>query len=291
MPAALSEKIKKLYERVAVLGVKAPAGDQEKFQYALKGLAALDKAARAKSKIFGLEPWHPLGGDKISPAEYLLRLKDDTGAAMPPYPFVMAFYDNNLTVELDTVLLLSAFAQFKDDSEKQITVNVSAHSLANGDFIKTALGGLEKLKLGGERKIIFEIHESTGNVKMSAPVLEAFKKIGAGFAIDDAGLSLDNVFRLSEFDGIADFVKIDRKSVTAHPDEPHALSQVMSLARSLLPHAAVVAEGVKDAAHALTIYKTFPDIKYAQGLYLPPREQFAKELAALRISQPKSVQK
>lgn len=264
---------------------KKASGKGDDAVYARKGLEALARAVSSKQKIFGIEPWHPLTpGAFISPGEYLLRLKNAAGEALPPYPMVMYFYENGLTAELDTILFLCALAQFKEDSEKQVTVNISARSLAHGDFIKTVLAEMEKMGLApnSAEKIIFEIHESTGNVKMSMAVLEAMKKLGMGFAIDDVGLSLDNVFRLSSFDGIADFVKIDRKSVCAHPAEPYALQHVMSFMRSLLPGAVAVAEGVQSPEHALQIVTDFPEICYAQGLYLPGRAEFAHAYEGLR---------
>lgn len=279
----LIKEVETLQSEIADLS--AGAKDEtakEKFAYAQKGLESLRRAIQNKERIFGHEPWHPLVGGIISPCEYLLRLNDEKGEAMPPYPFIMAFYEHGLTAKIDLILFLCGLWQYRQDGEKQISINISAKSLQNSAFIKSALKGLEGagLKPGGEEKVIAEIHEST-SAPMSPHVLVMFRERGGGFAIDDVGLSMNDVLRLAEFEGITDYIKIDRHPVCAHPDEPASLEQVMSLVRSLLPGAVIVAEGVKTTQHAKDLHRAIPDIQYAQGLYLPTREIFAKEWAKL----------
>ncbi len=281
----LRQEVSNLQTEIKALRDGAKDEDQKnKFIYALTGLESLQRAIHNKDMIFGVEPWHPLAGhgNVLSPGEYLLRLNDESGAALPPYPMIMAFYDNGLTAEIDLILFLCGLWQFGQDDEKQVTINISAKSLHSSKFIKTALKGLEDagLKPGGPEKIIAEIHESTSEV-MSPHVLELFRQFGGGFAIDDVGLSMKDVMRLSEFAEMADYIKIDRHSVCADPDEPTSLGQVMAFIRSLLPGAVIVAEGVKTTEHAQQIHEIFPDIQYVQGLYLPTRDVFAKEWAAL----------
>ena len=54
----------------------------------------------------------------------------------------------------------------------------------------------------------------------------------------------------------------------------------------MLPDAVLVAEGVKSAQHAQEILSFHPEIKYVQGLYLPGREEFAREWKDLSYSRP-----
>lgn len=248
-------------------------------------IKAITYAVEHDLPMFGLEPWHVVRKDAplASPGEMLLRLKDKEGNAIPPYPCVMAFYNNDLTAEFDTVLVLCALKQFMASSETAVSINISGRSLRDPAFIKIILPKIEALNLPVHRKIIFEIHESGPAEIMSAKVLSLCRKLGIAFAIDDVGLSMSDIFRLSEFEGIADFVKLDRKSVRTHPENKHSLDHVMTLINATLPGACIVAEGVQNADHAATLMMFHPGIHYVQGLHLPSREVFAKEWAALSV--------
>jgi len=80
---------------------------------------------------------------------------------------------------------------------------------------------------------------------------------------------MDDVMRLSEFEGIADYIKIDRHCVLGKAEDPNNLANVMSFIRTMLPGTVVIAEGVQSADHAQAILREYPDIDYVQGLYLP----------------------
>ncbi len=257
---------------------------QDAARYGAAALKALDRAVSQKSAIFGIEPWHVVHDDAALSGlgEMLLRLRDEKGAALPPYPAVMAFYNNGMAAELDTVLVLCALQQFLAGDEAQVSVNVSGRSLRDAEFIKAVLPRIEAMNLPQNRQIIFEIHESGPSEIMSKRVLDLCRRLKIGFAIDDVGLSMNDIFRLSEFEEIADFVKLDRKSVMAHPENKNSLDHVMTLIAATLPNALIVAEGVKSAEHAGQILSHHPNIHYVQGLYLPPRDVFAREWAEVK---------
>lgn len=255
--------------------------NEDQMVYGLRALVALANMILKKEDVFGIEPWHLISqhAPLSMPGEMLLRLKDFKGEPMPPYPAIMAFYDNGYTAEIDGILFLAALGQFERmreaGLEKQVSINISARSLKSADFVKSTLERLESLQLASDEKIIIEIHESTPHLTMSRQVLELYKTLDVGFAIDDVGLNINDVIRLAEFEGLAEFIKIDRHSVCAPEEDANALSQVMSFVRTLMPDTIAVAEGVKDAAHAYQIARNHTDILYVQGLYLPSnREAF-----------------
>ena len=74
---------------------------------------------------------------------------------------------------------------------------------------------------------------------------------------------------ISNLIGIADYIKLDRHCVCADPAAPNSMYAAMDYIRAVLPHADIIAEGVKSADHAQEISKEFPDVHYVQGLYLP----------------------
>lgn len=252
--------------------------------YALRVLAALANMILQQEDVFGIEPWHVISDDAplSCPGEMLLRVRDYKGAFMAPYPAIMAFYNNGYTAQIDGILFLAALDQFERSNEKQVSINISARSLRDPDFVKSTLERLESLDLSGGRKIIIEIHESTPHLSMSRQVLELYRVLDVDFAIDDVGLNMNDVMRLAEFEGVAGFVKIDRHCVCAGPGDANALDHVMSFVRTLMPDAVAVAEGVKDTVHAHRISRLHKDILYVQGLYLPAeRTRFQKNFQSL----------
>jgi EAL domain-containing protein (putative c-di-GMP-specific phosphodiesterase class I) len=248
-------------------------------------LRALSRCVESNAPVFGIEPWHKVQ-DKVpmsAPGEMLLRLKDEAGQLLPPYPAIMAFYDHGMTADIDTILVLCAINQFSADGEAQVSINVSGRSLRDAEFIKSVLPKIEALDLPKPRKIIFEIHESAVDKAMSQRVLGLCRKLGIGFALDDIGLSMNDIFRLSEFEQIADFVKLDRQFLNQAPGSKNSLDHILALINATLPSAALIAEGVQDAAHALELRKRYPLIQYVQGIYLPDRETFVRQWAELKL--------
>jgi EAL domain-containing protein (putative c-di-GMP-specific phosphodiesterase class I) len=275
----LAGKIQKL------LNVAETPEQKESLNAGLNGIARLAAMIATRQNCFGIEPWHPLHPGLPSPGEMLLRLKDDKGEAIPPYPVIMAFYHYGLASELDIILVLAAIEEFLRGPEQQISINIAARSLRNPDFVKTVHRCVQAMDLP-QRKVIFEIHESGASLAMSADVLKAFHKSGVSFAIDDVSLNLNDVMRMAEFETIVDFIKLDRASVNAKPESPHSLDHVVEMVSAMMPSAVLVAEGVKSAEHAAALQRHHPAIQYAQGLYLPARAVFAAEWDALRAENP-----
>ena len=254
---------------------------EDSMVYGLRVLVSLANMVLRCENVFGVEPWHIISphAPLSMPGEMLLRVKDHKGESMAPYPAIMAFYENGYTAQIDGILFLAALGQFdrmrKDGAEKQVSINISARSLRDPDFVKVTLARIESLDLNSDEKIIIEIHESTPHLTMSKKVLGLYKILGVGFALDDVGLNMNDVIRLAEFEELAEFVKIDRHAVCAEAGESNALDQVMSFVSTLMPDAVAVAEGVKNEAHAHQISAAHPDIHYVQGLYLTSdREAF-----------------
>lgn len=243
---------------------------EEQAVYGLRVLVSLANMILRQEDVFGIEPWHIISTDAplSMPGEMLLRVKDYKGEPMPPYPAIMAFYEHGYTAEIDGILFLAALGQFEHSDEKQVSINISARSLRDSDFVKVTLERIESLTLAEDEKIIIEIHESTPHLAMGRQVLALYKSLGVGFAIDDVGLNMNDVLRLAEFEDLAEYVKIDRHSVYSTKGE-NSLAKVISFVGSLMPDVVMVAEGVKDAAHALELKNGYPDIQYVQGLYLP----------------------
>ncbi|MCB1651744.1 MAG: EAL domain-containing protein [Alphaproteobacteria bacterium] len=262
--------------------------NEEALVYGLRAIVYLASMILHKRDIFDIEPWHVISAHAplACPGEMLLRLKDYKGRPMPPYPAIMAFYNHGYTAEIDCILFLAALDQFIRNDEKQVSINISARSLRDPDFVKTTLERLEHTPLAPDEKIIIEIHESTPHLSLSKKVLALYKNLGISFAIDDVGLNMNDVMRLAEFEGLAEFVKIDRHVICSPKEQdPSPLQRVTSLVSTLMPGAVMIAEGIQNTQHALEIKQQHPSILYAQGLYLPKdRKTFALDFHNLGIN-------
>tara|TARA_X000001036_G_scaffold94547_1_gene87210 strand:- start:434 stop:1342 length:909 start_codon:yes stop_codon:yes gene_type:complete len=249
--------------------------------YGFRALIALANMVIEEREVFAIEPWHLMSLDAplSCPGEMLLRVRDYRGDVIPPYPAVMAFYNHGFTAQLDNILFLAALDQFMRSDERQVSINVSARSLRDRGFVTSTLECLSTLELGSDEKIIIEIHESTPHVGMNQDVLKLYHNLGVSFALDDVGLNINDIMRIGEFDGIADYIKIDRHAVCAENGASNSLENVVSFVESLMPKVTIVAEGVQDAHHAIRLRKRFPEIAYVQGLYLPSeRSVFKRQL-------------
>ncbi len=247
---------------------------EQKLVYGLRGLVTLANMVLKGHTAFDVEPWHVIGKNaKLSHAwELLLRLHDYRKDILPPYPFIMAFYEHDFIAQLDSILTLAALRAFDiNPSFSQVSINVSAVSFQDEDFVTIVLKRLEKLELfrHPNQKIIFEIHESGDSLIPSKKVLSLFRELGVGFAIDDLGLTKHDMIRISELKGIADYIKIDRHYVLGTMDEENNLANMMQYIRQMWPDSIIIAEGVQSIKHAAEIAHLYPDIDYVQGLYLP----------------------
>lgn len=259
--------------------------DEDLLVYGLRMIVSLANMIINQEPLFTIEPWHSVSADPplAAPGEMLLRARDYKGVALEPYPAIMAFYKTDYTSRIDTVLFLAALNQFSESDEKQVSINISARSLRDADFVKATAARIENLELPSDRQVIIEIHESAPHLAMSRQVLEIYQALDVRFAIDDVGLNLNDVMRLAEFEGLAQFIKIDRHAVCAPPGAANALDKVMPFIRTLMPGVTAVAEGVRDARHALEIRAQYPDIHYVQGMHLPPnRRIFAAAFAEVQ---------
>jgi EAL domain-containing protein (putative c-di-GMP-specific phosphodiesterase class I) len=254
---------------------------REALEYALKFLSTFGDSILHNRTVFGLEPWHPLPPSSLenphklipAPAEMLLRLQSARGKPLPPYPAVMAFYDHGLATDLDIILVLRALHEFQIKSLPQVSINISAHSLNNPDFIKIILPRIESMGLTKGERVIFEVHESTANLRMNTVALNLFLKFGVNFALDDIGLDINHVLRMSNFENYTRFIKLDRSIIESK--SLTTLRHTLDLIAADFPDARIVAEGVKSAEQAFHLRAAHPSITHVQGRYLPPPGTFA----------------
>lgn len=237
-------------------------------------LEALFDMVEKDQIMFGRETWHALEDSSHSPAEMLLRLHTENKEPLPPYPFIMRCYEANLTAELDLILFLKGLREFRtvwrDKGETQASINISARSLKNPDFVGIALNALEE----DGSNIVFEIHETSDTIA-NHKTFRDFRKKGVRFALDDVILNVSDMMRLSHFDGLTSFMKLDHKLLNDQNYKP-LLGPTLSFISSSVKNSRVVAEGVRTVEDAQILYQEYPDIKFVQGRHLPEGKVFSK---------------
>lgn len=281
----VKSRIQKLHKRLENAHKRIESLDQKRAStHVINYLEILGSYIEQDKNIFGQEEWHPLFKEKTDflPSEYLLRLQSEEGENIAPYTPISTLYESGYSAEIDAIIFLTAIHVFQQSSDKQISINISARSLQSKDFSSIILQQAQAIGINtrSPQSIILEVHESHAKL-LEAQKIKCFREAGIKFAIDDVGLSISDVFKLADFDGIADIIKIDRKAVLAKSESTHSLDHVMSFVRSLLSNTQIVVEGVKTVEHAMQIHKVFPDVEYAQGMGLPFREMFAKRWQTL----------
>jgi len=259
----------------------------ESLHYALSCTSFMYEMVEKDHSIFAAEPWHRLTDldSDFRASELLLRLTNSKGEALPPYDFVMACYQNNLTALLDMIIILCGLREFttvfRHREDRQVSLNVSARFLEprNRNNIQDLLKIIETLDLDGD--FIFELHESAFHTDIAPSIMELFYRQGVRFAIDDVTLNVGDIIRMAGFREFIDFIKLDRTFVESHDEDPERFSDMVDFVCNHAPKSQIVAEAVKSAEHAYRLRQAHEGILYVQGRDLPERDAFQSDWVAL----------
>ncbi len=207
---------------------------------------------------FGRAPHH----------EVLLRMRDRDGQLVPPMAFLPAAERYDLMPQLDrwvvSTVLREVAAAYDDPAECEgmYAVNLSG-ALGDPSFAEFILAELQASGLPG-RCIGFEVTETAAiaNFANAIKLIDALKRKGCGFALDDFGSGLSSFAYLRNLP--VDYLKIDGGFVRAIATDPldramvasiHQLGQLMGLR--------TVAECVEDDATLAALQEI--GVHYAQG--------------------------
>ncbi len=239
-----------------------PVADESVERY-IHAESLVDKAFRKSLFFLEYQPYFTAWDGNIFGAEALVRIRDEDGTVHYPNEFIDYLEGSKYLKEFEMWLL----SQVKNNIErwnKHITINVSATSFKDGEFIEEILRACSAV--GGNLGI--EITERTlmSDLKESKKVIQKLKSAPNPplLSIDDFGTGYASLSMLQEFP--IDIIKIDMSFVRNIHDNRKNIAivqTIIQLAKTL--GIKTIAEGVEKEEEYKTLRTMGAD--YIQGYY------------------------
>ncbi len=223
----------------------------------------------------------PAGGN----FEILLRMEDEDGKLVPPNAFIPAAERYNLMTTLDRWVISATFRWLANSAQimqglDKCSINLSGHSIGDGQFLAYVSEQLEKVKID-PAKICFEITETAAiaNIGNATKFITALKGLGCYFSLDDFGSGLSSFAYLKNLP--VDFLKIDGVFVKDMVHSP--IDQAMVKSINDIGHVMgkkTIAEFVENDAILERLRHIGVDYAQGYGIAKPePLENFAIPLS------------
>ncbi len=164
-------------------------------------------------------------------AEVLVRLREQGAILLPPGGFLPLFEYFRLMPELDSWVVHQAVACLAQSPRVPcLSINVSAQTLADPDFIPELAASLARAKVS-PASLIFEISEHDA-LERAEPVrrfAESTRALGCRFTIDGFGRHSVSLAPLNALR--PDFIKVDGVIVRGLPDSPGSRNKLNAIMR------------------------------------------------------------
>ena len=248
------------------------------------------EAALAEDRFeLHLQPIMDIASGRITSAEVLLRLRDESGELVPPSRFVYIAERVGLMPQVDAWVVdrsLELLARMRRDHHPtfDFEVNLSGHSIGNPDIEKAIVGSLATHGVDPSA-LILEITETAAvaDVALARTFAERITELGCAFALDDFGAGFGSFYYLKHL--LFDYVKIDGEFV-AHVHESAVdrtiMRSIVGIARDLGKR--TVAEFVSEP-QILEVCRE-EGVDFAQGYLIGkpmPYDQFVREFMSSGI--------
>ncbi|HET9691616.1 MAG TPA: EAL domain-containing protein [Acidimicrobiales bacterium] len=245
--------------------------------------SGLRRAVQRDELRLHYQPVFDVRTQRLVGAEALLRWQHPNDGLLGPDRFIAYAEESGLILPVGRWVLEQAMRQAAAWADLgftgRVAINVSAHQLADVDFLGTVCGALEGSG-ADTANVAIEVTESgvMADLGRAADVLGQLRALGLHVGMDDFGTGHSSLSYLATLP--FDFVKIDRSFVARSTMERRAaalLETIATLCRSL--ELASVAEGVETPEQLAAVERL--GIGQVQGYLLGrplPAEQFPLEL-------------
>ncbi|MGU7774466.1 EAL domain-containing protein [Burkholderia sp. MR1-5-21] len=156
--------------------------------------------------------------------EVLLRLSGEDGNLIPPTAFLPAAERFNIAGRIDRWVVDQVFRWMATHSDKldhieYVSVNLSGQSIGDSDFFDYLRNMLRTYPLNGS-KICFEVTETAAvtNLDIAATFINALRKYGVRFALDDFGSGASSFGYLKALP--VNYLKIDGRFIRNLHQDP-----------------------------------------------------------------------
>jgi diguanylate cyclase (GGDEF)-like protein len=209
------------------------------------------------------------GKDDRSRFEILLRMKDSDGNKVPTSAFLSAAERYQMMPQIDrwvvsaTLARLSEHAEFLTRSNTVFAINLSGQSLGDDEILNFIEEELDACGLPASN-LCFEVTESAAvsNRKKAQSFIDALRRRGCKFSLDDFGAGLSSFAYLKSFN--VDTLKIDGgfiRDITENRISESMVAAITQVAKVM--ELDTVAEYVESRASMELVTKLGVD--YAQG--------------------------
>ncbi len=226
-----------------------------------KALQLMD-ALEAGRFGFEAERWYALHGETGAtpyPSELLLRARDLRGRAISPGDAIAPVNALGLHKSFDRALVMAALVWAIQDGIAPVSVNVSARNAGDAAFWRS----IDELRTRHfadhftPADLTLEITEDAIADDLAVETLLGLKAKGYRFAIDDASHQPHDEARQRNLALIADYIKIDGKTVRDGLAGKADLGSFVQQLRSMAPEAHIITEWVRNAGEARRLQHNF----------------------------------
>lgn len=187
--------------------------------------------------------------------EALIRWQHPAQGLLAPRDFLPFIEHTPLMIEIGQWALHNALSQIAEWNQENlnfyVAVNIDAYHLTEKSFAKKLSAAFKKHSTVSGNQLSLEITETAAinDVNNVTDIINACKKLGVTFAIDDFGSGYSSLIYLRRLP--VDFIKIDRSFIHGmlkDSEDMAVVSGIITLCKEFRRH--VIAEGVESADEA-----------------------------------------
>lgn len=177
----------------------------------LQWVSRIHTALEKNQFVLYMQPLKSLQANVEEHCELLIRMRSEEGILYPPSSFLPAAERYRLMPLIDRWVVaeaLAAIARKGAHFNTLYAINLSGQSLSQDDFLDYVITQIKQHRVDTKR-LCFEITETAviTNLDKARQFMQALRKIGCRFSLDDFGSGLSSFAYLKNFE--VDFLKID----------------------------------------------------------------------------------